>query len=371
MKRINYLAIAMLGMMSGSVLAATGNSLTVLTDSELSAETGQALFNMSYIGPGGSNPNADTGFYKLGMEAQLDLNANIKKLQLGCGGVKGAGCDIDLDNVSFTGIVPTRNMTGGADAGPTSDFTLINPFYEIAIKNPTSASTRELVGFKIGADSIWGMLSIGSPPTNGSDPNVAANHTGINSISGHMPTIINNGIVPTTICSAILGGANDPTGCAIGGGITSTDSTIDYDPAKPNENRFDLMMQRSSRVNLNGIKVVSLLNLTINANLDQDLRFIHNITAGSDPNGNRKYDPGESVDNFGISVQGQDVMWNTNGKWLNAQKGWWMELPESKIENFTTRRVYTTLGAVFGLDLKDLNQNQFPVDNCYGGLTFC
>ncbi len=98
MKRINYLAIAMLGMMSGSVLAATGNSLTVLTDSELSAETGQALFNMSYIGPGGSNPNVDTGFYKLGMEAQLDLNANIKKLQLGCGGVKGAGCDIDLDN---------------------------------------------------------------------------------------------------------------------------------------------------------------------------------------------------------------------------------------------------------------------------------
>ncbi|MFN0296453.1 hypothetical protein ACKVE0_02710 [Acinetobacter albensis] len=370
MKRMNYLAIAMLGMMSGSVLAATGNSLTVLTDSELSAETGQALFNMSYIGPGGSNPNVDTGFYKLGMEAQLDLNANIKKLQLGCGGVKGAGCDIDLDNVSFTGIVPTGNMKGGADAGPTSDFTLINPFYEIAIKNPTSAATRELVGFKIGADSIWGMLSIGSPPTDGRDANVAANHTGINSISGHMPTIINNGIVPTTICSYAPTTQNDCTGF-LNFAVTSTNSTIDYDPAKPNENRFDLILQRASQVDLNGIKVKSLLGLTINANLDQDLRFIHNITAGSDPNGNKKYDPGESVNNFGISVQGQDVMWNTNGKWLNAQKGWWMELPESKIENFTTRRVYTTLGAIFGLDLKDLNQNQFPVDNCYGGLTFC
>ncbi len=370
MKRMNYLAIAMLGMMSGSVLAATGNSLTVLTDSELSAETGQALFNMSYIGPGGSNPNLDTGFYKLGMEAQLDLNANIKKLQLGCGGVKGAGCDIDLDNVSFTGIVPTLNMKGGADAGPTSDFTLINPFYEIAIKNPTSAATRELVGFKIGADSIWGMLSIGGPPTNGSDPNVADNHTGINRISGHMPTIINNGIVPTTICSYAPTTQNDCTGF-LNFAVTSTNSTIDYDPAKPNENRFDLILQRASQVDLNGIKVKSLLGLTINANLDQDLRFIHNITAGSDPNGNKKYDPGESVNNFGISVQGQDVMWNTNGKWLNAQKGWWMELPESKIENFTTRRVYTTLGAIFGLDLKDLNQNQFPVDNCYGGLTFC
>ena len=368
MKRMNYLAIAMLGMMSGSVLAATGNSLKVLTDSELSAETGQALFNMSYIGPGGTNPNVDTGFYKLGMEAQLDLNANIKKLQLGCGGVKGAGCDIDLDNVSFTGIVPTGNMENGADAGPASDFTLINPFYEIAIKNPTSAATRELVGFKIGADSIWGMLSIGSPPTDGRDANVAANHTGINSISGHMPTIITGGIVPTHICTFA---ANDPTGCGFGGEFTSTNSTITVDTPNAGDNRFDLMMQRASQVDLNGIKVKSLLGLTINANLDQDLRFIHNITAGSDPDGNRKYDPGESVDNFGISVQGQDVMWNTNGKWLNAQKGWWMELPESRVENFKTRDVYATLGAVFGLTLKDLNQNQFPVDNCYGGLTFC
>lgn len=368
MKRINYLAIAMLGMMSGSVLAATGNSLKVLTDSELSAETGQALFNMSYIGPGGTNPNVDTGFYKLGMEAQLDLNANIKKLQLGCGGVKGAGCDIDLDNVSFTGIVPTGNMAGGTDAGPASDFTLINPFYEIAIKNPTSAATRELVGFKIGADSIWGMLSIGGPPTDGSDPNVAANHTGINSISGHMPTIITGGIVPTHICTFA---ANDPTGCGFGGEFTSTNSTITVDTPNAGDNRFDLMMQRASRVLLNGIKVKSLLNLTINSDLDQSLKFIHNITAGSDPNGNRKYDSGESVDNFGISVQGQDVMWNTNGKWLNAQKGWWMELPESRVENFKTRDVYATLGAVFGLTLKDLNQNQFPVDNCYGGLTFC
>ena len=363
MKGLNCLAFTVLAVM-GSHVFAMEQGLTALTDTELSAETGQALFNMSYIAPGGTNPNAGVGFYKLGMEAQLDLNANIKKFQLGCGGVKGPGCDIDIDNLSFTGIVNPNTP----DAGPASDFTLINPFYELAIKNPTSAATREVVGFRIGADSVWGMLSIGGPPTNGSDANNPDNHTGINSISGHLPTIINNGIVPTTICTLA---ANDPTGCGFGGEFTSTNSTINVDDPNTGDNRFDLTLQRASRVALNGIKVKSLLNLTITSNLDQSLKFIHNMTFGTDTNNNGKYDLGESSPNFGISVQGQDVRWNTNGQWLNAQKGWWMEMPEGKIENFTTRRVYTTLGAVFGLDLKDLNQNQVPVDNCYGNLTFC
>ena len=113
MKRMNCLVVAMLAALSGNAFATTGEGLKVLTDSEMSAETGQALFNLSYIAPGGTNPSADVGFYKLGMEAQLDINANIKKFQLGCGGFKGPGCDVDLDNVSFTGIVPTSNKEIG------------------------------------------------------------------------------------------------------------------------------------------------------------------------------------------------------------------------------------------------------------------
>lgn len=36
------------------------------------------------------------------MEAEVSLNANIKTMQLGCGGVNGDGaCDIDAQNVSF------------------------------------------------------------------------------------------------------------------------------------------------------------------------------------------------------------------------------------------------------------------------------
>lgn len=362
MKAIKYLSMAMLGIMGSGIFAASASEMTALNDNELAAEAGQALFNASYLSPTATgNSNVNTGFYKLGIEAQLDLNANIKKLQLGCGGVKGPGCDVDLDNVRFTGIVNPATP----DAGPASDFTLINPFFEIAIKDPTNASTREITGFRVGADSVWGILSIGDP---GPNPNDVNSHSGINSISGHLPTIITGGVVPTHICTFA---ANDPTGCGFGGEITSTNSTITVDTPNPGDNRFDLNLQRANRVQLNGIKVKSLLNLTINSDLDQSLKFIHNITAGADTNSNGKYDPGESVKNFGISVQSQDVKWNTNGQWLNAQKGWWMELPESKIQNFTTRDVYATLGAVFGLTLQDLNQNQVPVDNCYGGLTFC
>ena len=309
------------------------------------------------------------GFYKVSMEAQLDLNANIRKFQLGCGGFKGVGCDIDIDNVSFTGIVPTREKAGGTDAGPVSDFTLINPFYDIAIKNPTNMATREVVGFRIGADSVWGMLSLGDL---GSDPDSVSSHTGINSITGHLPTYIDNGNIPVKLC--IWGANATNTACTAGNGIDLGNATIKRNTPNQGDNFFDLTLNRASRAYLGGIRVRTQLlgfDVDLTSNLDQSLKFIHNITAGSDPNNNGKYDPGESVKNFGISFQGQDVRWNTNGQWLNAQKGWWMELPEGKIGDFTTRTVYAGLNALTGLTLSDLNQNQYPVDNCYGNLTFC
>ena len=370
MKGLNCLAFTVLAVM-GSHVFAMEQGLTALTDTELSAETGQALFNMSYIAPGGTNPSADVGFYKVSMEAQLDLNLNIRKFQLGCGGFKGVGCDVDIDNLSFTGIVPTREKAGSTDAGPLSDFTLINPFYDIAIKNPTSAATREVVGFRIGADSIWGMLSMGDP---GSDPGSVSSHTGVNSITGHLPSYIENGKIPVRLC---LGGANATnTACNIGNGIDLGYATVNRDTPNPGDNFFDLTLNRASRAYLEGLRVRTQLlgfDVDLTSNLDESLKFIHNMTLGTDVNGNGKYDPGVDTvsKNFGISVQGQDVQWNTNGQWLNAQKGWWMELPESKIGDFTTRTVYAGPTALTGLTLSDLNLNQSPVDNCYGNLTFC
>lgn len=114
MRRFKSLHLAMLTLGSLCLNSAyASDTLHSLSDSEMSATTGQALMSLSYISPKDTanieaarvGGDKNTGFYRLGLEAELELNANIKKLQLGCGGVNGAGgCDIDIDNVSLSGI---------------------------------------------------------------------------------------------------------------------------------------------------------------------------------------------------------------------------------------------------------------------------
>lgn len=182
MRRFKSLHLAMLTLGSLCLNSAyASDTLHSLSDSEMSATTGQALMSLSYISPkdtanieaarvGGDN---NTGFYRLGLEAELELNANIKKLQLGCGGVNGAGgCDIDIDNVSLSGISDTN--TGRAS----SSAKLTNPFIEFAIKNPDQASSREVVGLRLSAERIIGLLTLGTENTD--SPN------GLNSFSGYM-----------------------------------------------------------------------------------------------------------------------------------------------------------------------------------------
>mgnify|MGYP003413788521 CR=1 FL=1 len=93
-----------------SMLAvASASALHTISDEDLSDIHGQSLLTLSYIAPTDAEnkmQGQSTGFYKLGMEAEVKLNANIKSLQLGCGGVNGAnGCDIDIDNLSFFRIL--------------------------------------------------------------------------------------------------------------------------------------------------------------------------------------------------------------------------------------------------------------------------
>lgn len=158
-------------------------AMSTLSDEELSDTQGQALFNLSYLSPGDTSNYETTnniGFYRLGVEAEIAANLNIKKLQLGCGGINGAGkCDIDIDNLSLSGN-PT--LTGIALTDSTnrvqSDAVLTNPFFEFAIKNPNTASTREVVGFRVSAEKALGLLTTGTE--NSTTPN------GINTISGFM-----------------------------------------------------------------------------------------------------------------------------------------------------------------------------------------
>lgn len=180
------LTLSTLGL--SSVYAAT---LQQMSDEQMSETTGQALFSLNYTAPGDSGnyynkTNGNIGFYKLGLEADVSLNANIKNLQLGCGGVNGAnGCDIEISNFSLGCIADSSghclsllpNVTGNATNNPAThttssstitdiskanqikDFVLTNPFFQFGIRNPDSASTREVVGVRIGAENAKGPMS--------------------------------------------------------------------------------------------------------------------------------------------------------------------------------------------------------------------
>ncbi|MEN8321551.1 hypothetical protein [Acinetobacter junii] len=163
------------------------NGLVEMTDNELSAAQGQALLSLGYTAPDTSNSLKNYGFYKLGLEAKLELNANIRALQLGCGGRNGPDtCDIDMDNVSLSGP-PDGKL---ADGTPTwskgranTSAVLTNPFVEFAIKNPQSASTREVSGFRLSAEEILGYLSAGTNNDINSSTGLSTGG-GINTFSG-------------------------------------------------------------------------------------------------------------------------------------------------------------------------------------------
>lgn len=158
--------------------------LVQMTDEELSATQGQALYSLNRQEQNGLS------FYTLSMEADIALNANIKNLQLGCGGVNGVGakagmCDIDISNVSFgciadgSGTCVTlpksdsrqpngtvqETVLGDKAQSQMKDFNLKNPFFQFAIKDADKASTREVVGVRVGAAQANGPLSFGNLTT--------------------------------------------------------------------------------------------------------------------------------------------------------------------------------------------------------------
>ena len=93
--RLSCLSISAIFLLYAPLALASG--LVELDEQHLREAAGQALINTSYTAPGqANNPNPNIGIYRLGIEADLELNANIRKLALGCGGVNGAGCDIDI-----------------------------------------------------------------------------------------------------------------------------------------------------------------------------------------------------------------------------------------------------------------------------------
>ena len=151
MKKIilNSLIVTLMG------LSQQAMAMTALDDEALSAVDAQALLNLenAYDSSQGIN------FHKLSIEALMET------LQLGCGGTNNSigntnGCDIDISNLALSGLNTSLDDKGNpvfsGDRANTSA-SVSNPFVEFAIKNGGSASTREVVGFRLGADKIAGL----------------------------------------------------------------------------------------------------------------------------------------------------------------------------------------------------------------------
>lgn len=366
MKKImlKTLAISMFG------LIGTTHAMTVLNDQELSHVDGQALLNLqnSYDSDQGIN------FSKLSVQALMELNANIKSLQLGCGGDKGAGCDIDISNIALSGLNPSLDSLGnpvfGPDGRAATSAEITNPFVEFAIKG-NSAATRQVVGFRLGAENIVGLLTLGTD-------NIENPTDGIKSFSGYMkmaatqgealteeakfgntldqsiqgrirvdlllgkpervftsrpgsqghsgitvPSMRVNFNMPETIVSgqrisnAVVSGIRskiDTIPLASGGNMTNVIGS-------PNWNNDQLYVDFDGLIGSIGdhafFKMLpgsSLDNLNLDITFEQALNMIHNIPL----NGTGGY----------LSLQSQAVKWQGSDAADIAQPGWWMSFKD-------------------------------------------
>ena len=341
------LALFLLALFSGSA------AMQQLDDHELSEVTGQALMQMAKT-PGVGVSNGLT-FYRAGLDAVLELNLNIDKLQLGCGGINGPGCDIDIDHLGLSG---PDSCPGGR---PGCSAMLTRPFFEFAIKNDDKPGLREIVGIRMSAQNALGLLTAGQ---NTQTPN------GINVLSGYMTTAPIQGVAQTV--PMVFGGPGDPNssslniranlnialtanltattnpnsgtgiflqslnvpfssgsvGAVVNGnrvtstsvGVTGNIPTINL-PASSNTNPTTELIATVSNCSGTACGLVpsgdlrvysnrgSISGLRLAANFTQDLGYIHRLEVNSP---------------FSLSFQEQQVWWPDAAVANVSQPGWWM-----------------------------------------------
>lgn len=184
-------------------------AMTELQDEELSGVVGQALMQTNKVVGGGG-----VTFYTAGLDAVLELNMNIEKLQLGCtnAAVNGQRCDIDADRFSLgciangsnqcvslnpTGIeVPGAVSDIAANRQRMRDMVITRPYFQFAVKNDGSRTLREVVGIRLGGENVSGPMSIGN----------------LNTFSGYMTATANMTMQGQTDIAAVCGPANP--GCS-------------------------------------------------------------------------------------------------------------------------------------------------------------
>lgn len=356
MKRTIRRTWAALMWMVALCMAMPLQAMTEMNDTGLDEVVGQSLFTSN------TATNGAFTFYRLGIDAEMNLNTNINRLALGCDGVNGTGtCDIEINRLRLHGIAATPDTTpvDGAfnDSGPPTDFLMRRPYMEFAIKNAGTAATREVSGIRIGALEALGGMSIGENP-NINDLN---DDMGITTISGFMGAVMTNAQMTNVGVLKISGGC-----CFIG----PTTATI----ASHSQN---LILRRATTLSLTGMSATAV-GLTLgNTNLNnQPIDTIHRI----DVAGNSALTV--PTKDFYISVQKENIVWQrvSTGGFTDpaAEKGWWMFMPQVQFNNITTNQSIRlpfgdVVGGLFGgsVNVDPVDLQQRPADNCWGTLTFC
>jgi len=315
----------------------------------------------------------------MGLDVDLAMNANIDKLQLGCGGFNDSiavgACDIDFDFVRFMG------RTGAQAGAPvTSDFVLTRPYIELAVANDGNASLREIVGLKVGSESADGFLSVGRDYLNGSGnpsgltnqehggtcnntegPGAVACHSGVNRISGNIRAELSGALSVTITLSGTSQACFGQT--ALRGTLCSGNPKFYADIRGSRLAVLDIPL---IKLNISGGLAGAIADNAY-ANVRVNTRFVHGFAL-------------ENTDNFFISFQRQQVAYPSfDGLSYSApaNAGWWMNIPLVKILDVEAAPqsfgLFEGLSALSppGIALVDIDFRQRAVSNCYGGLMFC
>jgi len=333
-----------------SLLSYSANAMVELGDEQLSDVTGQAFIQMGATE--GAGISSDVMFYKAGLDAEVEINLNIEKLQLGCTAtsINGQFCDIDIDNFSLSGKTWT-------DGRPDSSAILTRPFFEFAVKNDQSKTLREVVGIRLSSENASGMLTLGDQTPSMTD---AESRNGINSLSGYMNIGSASGTAITearpmsyddttyngqtyaglgepitgNLWLTVLGIVNDVVG------VSSTDYELLLESTSANVVTSPTVVsgRRLTSVQLDGtatidpvsfsgpmrVYVQNLLGLGINLNLDKEVTGrITGLGANVAINESLAYIHKIEADNpFSLSMQMENVLWPDAA--AAAQQGWWL-----------------------------------------------
>lgn len=344
-----------------------GYALSTMSDADMAAVTGQNLFVADVIQGANGTPGQGFTYTRIGLNAEVALNANINKLQLGCGGyneIVASGCDIDIDFLSLLGRsgteggAPVTGTTAGTKAAQAgSDFTLTRPYLEIVTTGNT-AGTREVVGFKLGAQSANGFFGVGrfynQGETNQENGGVCDNaglacHSGINSLSGYINVRMEG---RADGCFSLLG-LGWP--CYNGSGPVAT-----FDQWVP------LIGTRMKKAEIT-LNTTSFIGIPVVGTVSENLRFVHGFALLNTPN-------------FGLAFQRQQVAYPTYATNSSSatqsylpltNAGWGFIIPSMEITGLSTDVGNQSLGAIAGITLTDQDLGQRPPSNCFGSSKFC